>query len=139
MSRISSARSGFTTPSGFETVYDRPTEGFAFLQREGAQLMVERIGAGRAFLADPAAPLAPPLGRGVNFQISVSDVRALSVALQAAGATILLPLEEKWYAAGVEESGVRQCVVADPDGYLLRFSEGIGRRPTDADSLPTDG
>ena len=29
--------------------------------------------------------------------------------------------EESWYRRGSEENGNRQFVVADPDGYLLRF------------------
>ncbi|MEO9168740.1 MAG: VOC family protein, partial [Aestuariivirga sp.] len=36
--------------------------------------------------------------------------------------------EEKWYRAGDEEVGQRQFLVQDPDGYLLRLCQPIGRR-----------
>ena len=35
----------------------------------------------------------------------------------------LLDLEDKTYLRDDEPIRVRQCVVQDPDGYLLRFSE----------------
>jgi hypothetical protein len=41
---------------------------------------------------------------------------------------IYLPPEEKWYRRGAEEVGQRQFVVADTDGYLLRFCQGLGSR-----------
>ena len=37
--------------------------------------------------------------------------------------------EERWYRINVsEETGVHQFLVQDPDGYLLRFSQSLGRR-----------
>ena len=40
-----------------------------------------------------------------------------------------MPLEERWYRREDEELGNRQFVVADPDGYLLRFFTNLGTRP----------
>lgn len=42
----------------------------------------------------------------------------------------MIELEERWYRPDAFEAGNRQFVVADPDGYLLRFFEDLGRRPT---------
>ena len=39
---------------------------------------------------------------------------------------LTLPLEERWYRAGAGQIGQRQFVVADPDGYLLRFVRLLG-------------
>ena len=36
--------------------------------------------------------------------------------------------EEKWYRAGDQEIGVRQLLVQDPDGYLVRLKSSLGRR-----------
>lgn len=37
--------------------------------------------------------------------------------------------ETKWYrVSDTEEAGVRQFLVTDPDGYLIRFQSSIGRR-----------
>lgn len=112
---------------GFRIRYDRPEERFVYLEREAAELMLEEsAGPGRRFRT---APLAHPYGRGVNFQIRCSDVAALERGVAAAGSVFVLPLETRWYRAGELERGNRQFVVADPDGYLLRFFEDLGQRP----------
>jgi uncharacterized glyoxalase superfamily protein PhnB len=64
----------------------------------------------------------------MNLQIEIPDVDALYGRAVTAGLTIHLPLEERWYRQGQEEAGNRQFVVIDPDGYLLRFFSGLGRR-----------
>ena len=35
----------------------------------------------------------------------------------------------KWYRAGDVEIGVRQFLIQDPDGYLVRLQQEIGERP----------
>jgi len=112
---------------GCAVMFGRPEERFAFLGLEGVHLMLEEAaGPGRRFRT---APLEHPYGRGVNFMIDVADVDALHSRVQAAGCTIVIPLEERWYRQNEIESGHRQFVVADPDGYLLRFSRSLGKRP----------
>ena len=111
---------------GFEVSYERPEEKFAYLTLNGAGFMLEQIGAGRSF---HTAPLEPPYGRGVNFQIRVEDLAALHLRLQTFGVQLRIPIEERWYRHGENETGNRQLVVADPDGYLLRFFEDMGTRP----------
>ena len=49
--------------------------------------------------------------------------------LAAAGIALHLPLEDRWYRRDDHEVGNRQVIVADPDGYLLRFSKDLGTRP----------
>ena len=111
---------------GFRVRYDRPEERFAYLERGAAELMLEEAsGPGRRFRI---APLERPYGRGVNLQIACDDVEALHRRAAAAGAAILIPLETRWYRAGAVEKGARQFVVADPDGYLLRFFQDLGVR-----------
>ena len=104
---------------GFNIVYQRPEERFAYLEREAAELMLEEP-VGRVWLA---APLEVPYGRGINLQIAVADATALRDAALAAGAPLICDLEERTYLRDDEPIRVRQCVVQDPDGYLLRFSE----------------
>ena len=121
---------------GFECRVTRPEERFAYLVREGAHLMLqEAAGPGRRFRT---APLAPPFGRGVNLQIEVSDVDALHAAVARSDLVIHVPLEERWYRQADEETGVRQFVVADPDGYLLRFGSDLGRRAVEKLEPPPD-
>jgi catechol 2,3-dioxygenase-like lactoylglutathione lyase family enzyme len=116
----------YTDLLGFCVLYSRPEERFAYLERDGAELMLEQsVSQGRL---SSRAELAYPFGRGINFQIQVSDVERLYTAILAAGVSIYLPLEERWYRRQDDEIGVRQFAVQDPDGYLLRFSQVIGER-----------
>lgn len=112
---------------GFAVAYERPEEGFSFLTLGDAQLMIDQIGMGRTF-AIKGAPLEHPLGRGLNLQIRVADVPAILARLGEAEIDLYLPLEEKWYRRDDHEVGNRQFMVADPDGYLLRCFEDLGRR-----------
>ena len=112
---------------GFSVRYRRPEEAFAYLEREGAELMLQAaMGPGRRFRT---ALLEPPYGRGVNLQIACADVTGLHEAVVAAKAEVIVPLETRWYRAGDRELGNRQFVVVDPDGYLLRFFQDLGARP----------
>jgi catechol 2,3-dioxygenase-like lactoylglutathione lyase family enzyme len=110
---------------GFEVPFARPEERFAYLNREGAEIMLEQP-TGRTFLA---GELEHPYGRGVNFQIEVSDVASLYAAIRASPWPVFLQLEDKWYRQDGLAFGDRQFVVQDPDGYLLRFFQDLGPRP----------
>lgn len=111
---------------GFRVLAERPEEGFAYLDLEGAHLMLEEVsGPGRRFRT---APLERPYGRGVNLQIRVANVDALYEKVKHAGLAVIAPMEERWYRQGAVERGNRQFVVADIDGYLLRFFSDLGPR-----------
>lgn len=115
----------YTEVLGFTILYARPEERFAYLDREGAQIMIEQP-TERGFVN---GALAHPYGRGVNLEIEVSDVDTLLLHVKAAGVDPWLPLEERWYRRSNVEVGNRQFIVADPDGYLLRFAQDLGERP----------
>lgn len=111
---------------GFGVAYDRPEEKFAYLDLDGAQVMLEEV--------DPSerqwisGSLETPFGRGINFQIEAPSSDAVYARLTKAGLTAYMDIEEKWYRAGTSEVGVRQFLVQDPDGYLLRISSSLGQR-----------
>ena len=112
---------------GFETLYERPGEGFAYLRFGEAELMLDEIGRTRSF-ERPDAPWERPLGRGMNLQIAARDaahVDRLHEACTEAGATVVLPLEDRTYRVGEGSVVARQFAVADPDGYVLRFAHGV--------------
>jgi catechol 2,3-dioxygenase-like lactoylglutathione lyase family enzyme len=116
---IEKALSFYTGVCGFRVRYERPEEHFAYLEREGVELMLQAAeGPGRRFRT---APLEAPFGRGLNLQIEVSDVRHLYDSVIGAGLEPVVELEQRHYR--VEESLVlsEQFVIADEDGYLLRF------------------
>ena len=109
---------------GFTVRYARPEEGFAYIERDGAEMMLEEP-RGRVWLT---VPIDPPPGRGVNFQITVRDAASLySLALDR-DANIILAIEDRTYRREHDDVRVRQFVIADPDGYLLRFSEALDVR-----------
>ncbi len=111
---------------GFEVLWERPEEAFAYLDLGGAQLMLQQAdGPGRRFRT---AELEPPFGRGMNLQIQVDDVDDLHARVTDAGHRLVVALEDRYYRVGDVETGNRQFVVADPDGYLLRFFTDLGAR-----------
>jgi catechol 2,3-dioxygenase-like lactoylglutathione lyase family enzyme len=107
---------------GFEVLYDRPEEGFAYIASGAAHIMIEQMGAGRNWIP---ATLERPLGRGVNFQVSVASIDPLVNALGAANWTLFLEPETKFYRTGKTDVGVIQFLVQDPDGYLIRFQSSL--------------
>jgi len=127
VSDLQSSLSFYVKTIGFKIVYERAEERFAFIDLDGASIMLEEAqGPGRRFRT---ALLEKPFGRGVNFQIQVTDVNALYKQLTDVSAEIVIPLEEKWHRSAQHELGNLQFVVADPDGYLLRFFTDLGIRP----------
>jgi len=112
---------------GFTIAYQRPEEGFAYLDLHGAQIMLEQY--------DPeagqwlTAPLELPFGRGINLQIDVLAVAPILQRLAILGWPLFRDVEDAWYRAGDIETGQRQFLVQDPDGYLVRLVERLGERP----------
>ena len=112
---------------GFEKLYGRQDPAFAYLEREGAQIMLEQL-TGESWLT---APLEAPLGRGINLQIETTALDPLLAALRAHGHALHTGPEEAWYAGADRFYGQRQFLVQDPDGYLLRFCQDLGEKPLD--------
>lgn len=115
----------YTQVLGFTVRYQRPEEGFAFLELGDARLMIDQLRLGRDW---QTAPLEYPWGRGVNFQIMVSELDPLLERLHLAATPLFADVEEKWYRKNQLEVGQRQFLVQDPDGYLLRFAQDLGQR-----------
>jgi hypothetical protein len=111
---------------GFAVLFDRLYEGFAYLDLDGAQIMLDEIGQTRDWVT---GSLETPFGRGVNCQIRVSAIEPILAALSCADWPLFMEPEQKWYRTGEVETGVHQFLVQDPDGYLIRFSAHIGERP----------
>jgi lactoylglutathione lyase len=115
---------------GFRVLYARPEDLFAYLDRGGAELMLEQFEPGARMLAK--APFERPYGRGINLQIRVESADTLHTTVVDAGLPVFLPLEERWYRRDHTEIGTRQFIVEDPDGYLIRLHHDLGTRPVRA-------
>ncbi|MGL4674711.1 MAG: bleomycin resistance protein [Wohlfahrtiimonas sp.] len=110
---------------GFNIEYQRIDEGFAYLDLDGAQIMLEQAQEGQWL----PAPLIKPFGNGINFQIEVPNLAIILERLSLIDHPLFDEPEEKWYRADDLEHGQRQFLVQDPDGYLLRLVEILGNRP----------
>lgn len=112
---------------GFRVAYERPEVGFAYLDLDGAQIMLEQY--------DPlelqwvTGALEAPLGRGINLQIAVDVVEPILHRLAAVQWPLFRTCEDVWYRADAVEVGQREFLVQDPDGYLVRLAESLGERP----------
>ena len=111
---------------GFRIEYQRPEHHFAFLSFHGSQLMLEQDDLEESSLR--VGPLEAPFGRGMNLSIKCPDVQGLVARFETAGHTLRKPLEERWYRSNDVLFGERNCLLLDPDGYLLRFAEDLGTK-----------
>lgn len=115
---------------GFAVDYARPEEGFAAIYLGSAHLMLEQArDLQQATPEDLArghyrtADLQAPFGRGLNVEIQVGDLDGIHRRLLAHGDGALLAPHARSYRVRDLTLDVRQMLVADPDGYLLRLSE----------------
>jgi len=129
---LTSSLDFWVTQLGFDIAYQRPEEGFAYLDLQGAQIMLEQYDsdAGQWLTAS----LEKPLGRGINLQIDVPAVAPVLLRLAAIGWPLFRDVEDAWYRAGEVEAGQRQFIVQDPDGYLVRLVQRLGERPVGSHS-----
>ncbi|MDF1794331.1 MAG: VOC family protein [Thalassobaculaceae bacterium] len=109
---------------GFSIAYHRPDEKFAYLDLNGAQIMLcQRNGKWET------GPLEAPLGRGVMFQVKTDDLPTLERRLRDGAWPIHTGPREVWRHTGDREGGQREVFVQDPDGYLIMMNTGLGERP----------
>lgn len=113
----------YTKILGFKIEYERKESKFAFLSFHGSQIMIEQRNGNWE-----TGKLEYPLGRGINFQIEALDVDSLVKSLQARKYPIMMMPKENWYRVGSRLCGNREFLVMDPDGYLLRFAQDLGKR-----------
>ncbi|MCM3006141.1 bleomycin resistance protein [Priestia koreensis] len=99
---------------GFELEYERKEDRFAFISLNGAQMMIEeRNGHWET------GELVHPYGRGINFQIAVTNIEALFSRIQKHNVPLFRDMMVNTYSGYTQ----KEFILQDPDGYLLRFSE----------------
>ena len=107
---------------GFKVEYDRDNPRFAFLSFNSSQIMLQELRPGEK----EVEKLEYPFGRGINFQIDTPSVQKIMDNLEKNKYPLKRGVKDSWYRAGKVEYGCREILVMDPEGYLLRFSEGLG-------------
>ena len=109
---------------GFKVEYTRDENRFAFISREGSQIMLEE-GTGGDWNTEE---LVYPFGRGINFSIEVTDMDNIVEKFKRDNIEVKKPVDEKWYRFKGKMLGEKQLLVMDPDGYLLRLMEDLGEK-----------
>jgi catechol 2,3-dioxygenase-like lactoylglutathione lyase family enzyme len=113
----------YTKRLGFKVEYQRPEDRFAFLSLEKNQLMIEQSNKNWQ-----TERLEHPFGRGLNLQMEVSRVSPLIDSLKKSSITLFDGPKENWYRKENKLLGSKEFLVQDPDGYLLRFAEDLGKK-----------
>ena len=108
---------------GFHIEYERIEDKFVFLQFENVQIMLQQIDTENNKWE--TGKLEYPLGRGINFQIDVTNIDEIYNRLKKASYTIFVEMEEHWYRKDNILMGCKEFLVQDPNGYLLRFSQDL--------------
>ena len=114
----------YTKVLGFNIEYSRFD--FAMVTLGECQIMLQQ-------LTLPSVPgswnvtddMKYPLGRGINLQIIVSDIYVMYNKLKDNNYPIFIEPIESAYRENDELIYVREFLVQDPDGYLLRFQQDI--------------
>ena len=108
---------------GFEVKYERVEDKFCFLQLEDNQIMIQENNGVWA-----TGEVSYPYGRGINISMAVSDVSSMYDRLKKKGLKLFLDLEVHSYRVDDIEYKDMEFLIQDPDGYLLRFSEDLGKK-----------
>ena len=103
---------------GFETVYERPEDLFAFMSFEGSQFMFEQIHDGGWNVGE----MHYPLGQGINFSIEVDDIEGLYEKLKENHVEMYRDLQISYYRVDDMRVEQKEFLIQDPNGYLLRFT-----------------
>ena len=114
----------YTDILGFTIRNQRENPDFAYLELEKVQIMIEQLH-DESWRVDS---IVHPFGRGVNFQIELSDIGPIYEKLKQSNTSLFQDIEESWYEAGDMLSGQMEFLVQDPDGFLLRFNQYIGEK-----------
>ena len=116
VSDINKTREFYVDILGFKICYERPEDKFIFVEKDGNQIMLEQINGNWN-----VGKMEYPFGRGINFEMTISDVDAVYERIEKAGIKLFRKMEVKDYECGDEIVHQKQFLIQDPDGYLLRF------------------
>ena len=106
---------------GFSVMFERTEPNFAYLDLNGAQLMIEEDHEGSWQVGE----MSSPRGHGINLQIDVPDLKVVEKRFESSTLPLFRALHESWYETSEGRVGQLELLVQDPDGYLLRLVSDI--------------
>lgn len=115
----------FYKTAGFTVKYERLENKFAFIQLNKIQFMLQEITDNEKW---NIGTLTCPFGNGINFQLEVENIEKIYNNFVVNNYKIAFDIEENWYRQNDELLGNKEFLIQDPDGYLLRFSEDLGKK-----------
>ena len=118
VSSIETSKDFYVNKLGFKIEYERKEDKFIFISFEGNQIMLEEINNNWS-----VGKLEYPLGRGVNFEITVSNIDELYNKVKASNITFFKDLMISNYRKDNKTIVQKEFLIQDPDGYLLRFCD----------------
>jgi len=117
----------YTNILDFKLEYQRSDPLFAFLSYQGSQIMIQQEDNDEEWHNGKPEY---PYGRGINFQIETDNIKNIIDALNKNKYPLKREVKDRWYKVNNTLHGCREILVMDPDGYLLRFSQNIGKKLT---------
>ena len=102
---------------GFNIMYERVEDKFAFLQLEDNQIMIEENNNNWN-----TGEMDYPYGRGINISMSVEDIDSMYKKIKENNIELFLDLGIHEYRINDIISYDKEFLIQDPDGYLLRFN-----------------
>lgn len=124
VSSIEASKVFYVEQLGFTIEYERREDDFALISYEGSQFMLEQDHA----TAWITGELGSIRGRGINFQIEVDSLDTVIAKIETNDLPYFRKPKEQWYRINTIEEGVKELLIQDPDGYLLRFQQYLGER-----------
>lgn len=115
----------FYKVADFTVKYERPENKFAFISLNKIQFMLQEITDHEKW---DIGKLVYPFGNGINFQLEVENIEKIYNNFVVNNYKIAFDIEENWYRQNDELLGNKEFLIQDPDGYLLRFSEDLGKK-----------
>ena len=118
VSSIEASKDFYVNKLGFKIEYERKEDKFIFISFEGNQIMLEEINNHWS-----VGKLEYPFGRGINFEMTVSNIDELYNRVKASNITIFKDLIISNYRKDNKTIIQKEFLIQDPDGYLLRFCD----------------
>lgn len=115
----------FYKTAGFKIEYDRPENKFAFISLGNIQFMLQELSDNDKW---NVGELKYHFGNGINFQLEVENVNKIYNNFKSNSYTITFDIEENWYRQDDKMLGNKEFLIQDPDGYLLRFMQDLGKK-----------
>ena len=118
VSSIEASKDFYVNELGFKIEYERKEDKFIYISFEGNQIMLQEINNNWS-----VGLLEYPFGRGINFEMTVSNVDKFYNNVKASNITLFKDLIINKYRKDNETIIQKEFLIQDPDGYLLRFCD----------------